>query len=70
MSDDPFVKDSKTGISIRFVRQFNQNQDLNGGTHPSMVDIAWQLACGDEREGVSFMDKLNDALTYMHLHIH
>jgi hypothetical protein len=60
------TKDGQTGISIRFVQSWNPNELKI----PSVTDCAIALACDDDREGVSTMDKIADALAFLKRYIH
>jgi len=55
------LKDSRTGISIRFIESFDPNPQ---SPQYREVDELWLLAMSDHRD-VSFMQKLWDARDYL-----
>lgn len=63
MSDT--ARDEQTGISIRFIKSFDEATIKPG----SLTDRALLLAGNDDRD-ISTMDKIADALTFLTREIH
>ena len=61
------MKDKQTGISLRFIRQYDPAIDRHPDTSSERI---WALAMADEREDVPFMQKLFDAREFIRLHTH
>jgi len=55
------VKDSKVGISLRFIREWKPDHEMDANSPQSKL---WTLAMADTRD-VPFMQKLFDARDYL-----
>lgn len=60
------AKDPDVGISIRFIRAWDDKADVTPG---SLTDQALMLASHDERD-VPTMDKIADAIAFLKSRIH
>lgn len=62
MSDE---RPKQLGIAIRFIKGFDINETLRPPSWQCASDRAMMLAMQDRREGLTFGQKLIDALTFV-----
>lgn len=56
---------SNKGIAIRFIRGFDVEAAVRSPSWHGKIDLAMMLAMQDRREGVTFGEKLIDALAFV-----
>ncbi len=62
------AEDKQLGISIRFIKQFDVKTDADPSrfdAFTSDLDAAFILAIRDKREGLTFGQKMDDALEFI-----
>ncbi len=63
------MSESKDGLSVRFIRQYDPDDDRFKNTISGAFDVALSLAMTDDRD-IPFAEKMADARAFIKSRIH